>query len=61
MLCLCLLLRDPRMCPGCLGFALGEAPDLTNMVLSVSTVEEGEHMHAVIPAVSLASLPGNIV
>ena len=38
----CAAPRDPRMCPGCLGFALGEAPDLGNMVLSVSTVEEGE-------------------
>ena len=30
------------MCPGCLGYALGEEPDLANMTLSISTLEEGD-------------------
>lgn len=30
------------MCPGCLGYASGEDPDLTNLTLSVTHIEAGE-------------------
>lgn len=34
--------RDPRNCQGCLGYALGEDPDLSNMSLSLSTAAPGD-------------------
>ena len=34
--------RDPRDCQGCLGFALGEDPDLSNMTLSLTTAAPGD-------------------
>lgn len=33
--------RDPRVCPGCLGYAIGDAPDLSNMTYSITTVQQG--------------------
>ena len=34
--------RDPRICPGCLGYALGDAPDLSNISYSVTSLDKGE-------------------
>lgn len=33
--------RDPRICPGCLGFAIGEEPDLSNVTFSITRLDEG--------------------
>ncbi|KAG1677721.1 hypothetical protein FOA52_001033 [Chlamydomonas sp. UWO 241] len=34
--------RDPRWTPGALGYAIGEEPDLDNLVCSVSLLDEGD-------------------
>eukprot|EP00775_Hariotina_reticulata_P011906 gene11906-12050_t len=34
--------RDPRICPGCLGFAIGDKPDLTNVTFSITRLDEGD-------------------
>ncbi|WIA19408.1 hypothetical protein OEZ85_004028 [Tetradesmus obliquus] len=34
--------RDPRICPGCLGYALGDAPDLSNISYSVTSLDKGD-------------------
>ncbi|GLC38305.1 hypothetical protein PLESTB_001750200 [Pleodorina starrii] len=34
--------RDPRWCPGALGYAMGEEPDLANMMLCLTFLEEGD-------------------
>lgn len=37
---LCVLRRDPRWTPSALGYALGDKPDLSNMVCSLSLLDE---------------------
>lgn len=34
--------RDPRWCPGALGYAMGEDPDLANMLLCLTFLDEGD-------------------
>ncbi|GFR43516.1 hypothetical protein Agub_g4609, partial [Astrephomene gubernaculifera] len=34
--------RDPRWCPGALGYAMGEEPDLANMMLCLTFLDEGD-------------------
>ncbi|GIM01870.1 hypothetical protein Vretimale_6664 [Volvox reticuliferus] len=34
--------RDPRWCPGALGYAMGEEPDLANMLLCLTFLDEGD-------------------
>jgi hypothetical protein len=43
------------MCPGCLGYASGEDPDLTNLTLSVTHIEAGE------AATSACCIPGQAI
>lgn len=35
------LLRDPRVCPGCLGFAVGTDPDLSNISYALTSLSKG--------------------
>ncbi|KAF6254955.1 hypothetical protein COO60DRAFT_260710 [Scenedesmus sp. NREL 46B-D3] len=34
--------RDPRVCPGCLGFAVGDAPDLSNISYAITSLDKGD-------------------
>ncbi|GLI63050.1 hypothetical protein VaNZ11_005765 [Volvox africanus] len=34
--------RDPRWCPGALGYAMGEEPDLANMLLCLTFLDDGD-------------------
>ncbi|KAG2438537.1 hypothetical protein HXX76_005088 [Chlamydomonas incerta] len=36
--------RDPRWCPGALGYAMGEEPDLANMMLCLTFLDEGDYI-----------------
>jgi hypothetical protein len=39
--CCCCCCRDPRVCPGCLGFAVGDAPDLSNISYAITSLDKG--------------------
>jgi hypothetical protein len=43
LLLLLLLLgcRDPRVCPGCLGYAMGDEPDLSNISYAITSLDKG--------------------
>ncbi|KAG2500204.1 hypothetical protein HYH03_001784 [Edaphochlamys debaryana] len=36
--------RDPRWCPGALGYAMGEDPDLANMMMCLTFLDEGDYV-----------------